>query len=400
MRFFFVGVFAMLALAGSPSAPVEAASWCAQTVWAHEWGVQAFDASGAPAQAPVVLPPYFHRSARGSRPSTSATRHLPPDSGIRLLPVLHFYASGNRRVPIGLEVGFTQGRASVWYPQVDARRSPRQANSRAATRARETLVAERAQLNPMRGVRGPRVPSDPTRQLVWDELTLTPAALNTPPPNRVPWVDALRAFPAASWVNRQGESERFVFYEADTRERVALSLRRGPSWRADHRHIVIRNTGSAAVHDVFVTHRERGETFVLYAPSIPAARDAGFVLEEHRVARSDFAAATRGRLRTQLIDPAAATVPPSGFGGNCSMMRDPAIPMETTASHRLLAHEVDVLLDIWGATFFDAPGTTITYREDTAYLDQVMPLSIYTDMYHHIVLRRAGLAVWTGVALP
>ena len=33
-------------------------------------------------------------------------------------------------------------------------------------------------------------------------------------------------------------------------------------------------------------------------------------------------------------------------------------------------------------------------------MNQVMPLSVYTDMYNFVLLRRAGLAVWRNVALP
>ncbi len=82
------------------------------------------------------------------------------------------------------------------------------------------------------------------------------------------------------------------------------------------------------------------------------------------------------------------------------MSRDPAVPVESSDGHRLYAQEVDAILDVWGRTFFDRRGTTITYREDTDYLDHVMPLSLYTDMSNFIVLRRAGLAVWQNVPLP
>lgn len=41
---------------------------------------------------------------------------------------------------------------------------------------------------------------------------------------------------------------------------------------------------------------------------------------------------------------------------------------------------------IWHADFFDADGLTILYREDSVYLDQAMPLNIYTDMYHYLTL--------------
>ena len=82
------------------------------------------------------------------------------------------------------------------------------------------------------------------------------------------------------------------------------------------------------------------------------------------------------------------------------MQRDPAQPFESAMGHQLYANEANVLIDLWGPRFFDAPGTTIVYREDVRYLDQVMPLSIYTDMYHYVELHRAGLAVIEGVQLP
>jgi hypothetical protein len=57
-------------------------------------------------------------------------------------------------------------------------------------------------------------------------------------------------------------------------------------------------------------------------------------------------------------------------------------------------------LQVWGSALFDQPGTTIAYREDVSYLDQAMPLSLFTDMYHWVELHRAGLALWQGVVLP
>ena len=53
-----------------------------------------------------------------------------------------------------------------------------------------------------------------------------------------------------------------------------------------------------------------------------------------------------------------------------------------------------------GSRFFDAPGATIVHREDTAYLDEEMPLSVDTDMDHCVVPRRLGLALMENVTLP
>jgi hypothetical protein len=82
------------------------------------------------------------------------------------------------------------------------------------------------------------------------------------------------------------------------------------------------------------------------------------------------------------------------------MQRDPAQPAENAEGHALYAHEADAILRVWGARMFDRDGTTIVYREDGRYLDEVMPLSVYTDMYHFPLVRRAGLALWENVGLP
>jgi hypothetical protein len=81
------------------------------------------------------------------------------------------------------------------------------------------------------------------------------------------------------------------------------------------------------------------------------------------------------------------------------MQRNPAVPVDRAADHRLYAAEIDVVLDAWGARFFDAQGTTIVYREDIAQLDAAMPLSLYTDMQHHVQLRRLGLALVENLTL-
>ena len=399
-------ILAFALLLTSPASAL-AESWCAYPLWVHEWGVQAFSSSGAPT-SPAALPSWFHRSA-SRRPGVAPVRHMPADSGMRALPVLHFYSAGTLsggRIPVGVEVGFTRGEARVWYPQVDTRRRASAANTPAARQQRASLLRARGARDPIQNAGGARFPSDPTAQLVWDRLELSAGQpAHTPHRARADWVRQLRDFDSALWVDgAQGESERFVFYEAETRERVPLRVERGPTHRAGRRHLVLRNTGSHAVHDVFFTHREgegaRERVFVFFAPSIPAGARAGFVLEEH--AAADVDAPTRDRLRTRLVDAAEPTPPTSYRWGpdRCVMQRDPAVPVDTAEGHRLYAHEVDAILAIWGERFFAQPGTTLVYREDTAYLDQAMPLAVYTDMYNFVLLRRAGLAVWSDLALP
>ena len=377
-----------------------AESWCAYPLWVHEWGVQVFDSSGHP--APVQLPTYFHRTDVGAVASGTPVRHMPPDSGMRALPVLHFYSGGSlsRPIPVGVEVGFTRGAATHWYPQVDRRSPAAEANGAAAQAARRRLLAART----AQGVMGPRqlLSGDPTRQLEWSALALSDQPQHARARTQTPWVRRLRDFDRALWVNGASETERFVFYEADTTEGVALAIERGARHGPGRRHYVLRNRSSHAVHDVFFVHREGEALFVFAAPSIPAGATAGFVLEDHRVARGGEGAATRDRLRAQLLD-ANEPSPPRQYRWDmsaCVMQRDPAVPVETAEGHRLYAHEVDAILEVWGVRFFDQPGTTLVYREDTAYLDQVMPLSIYSDMFNYPLVRRAGLAVWTGVPLP
>ena len=104
-----------------------------------------------------------------------------------------------------------------------------------------------------------------------------------------------------------------------------------------------------------------------------------------------------------LLDHAIPSVPTDYSwweGGDCVMMRDPAVPESAARGHRLYSGEVNAILDVWGDGFFEQEGTTIVYREDIGYLDAMMPLSIYTDMFHYTEIRRLGLAVVQDVALP
>lgn len=383
-------LFSILLLTPLPAAWGK--SWCARPLIVHEWGVQVFAANGAASgpQVRAALPPYFHAQA-GPATNTARVCDLPPDSGDRDLPVMHFYApAGDDRIPLGLAVGFAQGAATRWYPQVDALRQEQAANSASAQQFRLGLVKARSELKPF-GVR-PRLPDDPTRQLQWNSLTLTRNPLHPSLPTDVDWVQKARALKETLWVNGASESERFVFFEAKTRERVALKLARGDRYTSTFRHYILSNTGAFPVHDVFVLHREGSTLFVFAAPSIPAGASAGFALEEHRVA--DQNASTRVALRNRLV--AAG----SSADATCVMGRDPAKPVETASSHTLFADEAEALLRVWGAALFDQPGTTIVYREDRAYLDQAMPLSLFTDMFHWVELHRAGLALWQGVVLP
>jgi len=385
----------LLALAVVLVAPrATAGLMCAQPLVAHEWGVHVYATDGAPVASPVALPGWFHRSAL--IPSSGAVRDLPADNGVRFLPVLHFYAAGasSAPIPVGVEVGFGAGPASVWFPQVDRLRSAAEANGAAAAAAREALLTARAARGPM--AQHPPLPADPTRQLIWDRLELTAGPRIAPADSDVPWVASARKLDAL-WVNHGPESERFVFYEAGTAEPLPLALKRDRSWAPGHRAYALENRGAHPVHDVFLTHEEAGTTYVFTASTVAAGGAVRFVLEEHAV--KDRRAATRGRLRAALTGAhGGADVLPANPG--CVMGRDPAIPVEEPAGHRLFAGEVDLILAIWGERFFDRPGTTLVWREDAATLSAATPLSLYTDMFHYVVLQRAGLALWEHVRLP
>ncbi len=382
-----------------PPANVQAgAPLCAAPIWVHEWGVQSFDDQGR--RQSVQTPAWFHRASTSpGSASPPPVRHLPPGSGLRALPVLHFYSPERRDIPtpfpipIGIEVGFCEGEASEWYPQVDGRRSRAATQTQAARASHARLPSLRA--DPARTT---PVPRDPTFQLFWDHLLLTRTPQHAPHPATEAWVQQARTF-GALWANGR-ESERFVFYEADTTERSALVVERGPTWRANRRQLRIRNRASHPVHDVFLTHVEEGQSFTIRVPTIPAGAHVDHVLEDHRAAPNGLQRALRRTLRDRLVDPRFSQVP-SNFDiyATCIEGRNPALPQSRTLGHRLFAHEVDLLLDTWAERFFPAQGTTVVYRESTDYLDAMMPLSLFTDMRHYILLRRLGLAV-QSIQLP
>jgi len=370
-----------------------AESWCAEPLFVHEWGVHVFGGDGK-ALAPVDLPPWFHGTAQPSADARLPVRALPVDSGIRFLPVLHFYGAGAAAaIPIGVEVGFAGGSASVWYPGVDVLRPAGAANSPAARAERARLVLDRAARVPF-AVQKPLGP-DPTSQLVWDRLELSSQPRTPPIASDLSWLRRAREL-GALWVERPGESERFVFYEAATREPEPLVVKRGPTWSPSRRHLIVENHGRFAVHDIFFVDHVGKATYVFEIPSIPAGRSAGFIVEDHPL---DPAKLPLERMRQLLVDPTRSS-PGAAIAGECVMGRDPAVPFTRAEGHRLYRAEAELILDIWGKRFFEQAGTSIVYREDTAQLDEVMPLSIYTDMFHHVVMRRMGLALWQDVRLP
>ncbi|MFT5682516.1 MAG: hypothetical protein ACI8RZ_003434 [Myxococcota bacterium] len=327
-----------------------ARSWCAAPLTVHEWGVQVFSADGRPLAGPP-LPDWFHTIADGPAHDAQPVAELLADSGLRTLPVLQFYSPRHwESIPVALDIGFALGQPIIWYPQVDA-------------------ITETS--------------------LHWRRLDLlSQAPSSTLPLDEVGWVAPLRAVTDAWWVQRGEEVERFVFYEGATRESPALRLTNGPT--ADNHHI-LHNTTDWDVHDVFVVKVQDGQRQVWYAPKVPAGKSAGFLLESDE---TDPAGLLAQRLTTDRPESWAGTM-----GEECVMMRDPAVPARQTTGHQLYTEELAVLMGVWEDRLFTAEGTRILYREDAAALDALVPLSVYTDMYHHVVLSRLGLVVVEGVAL-
>jgi len=371
---------------------VQAESWCAYPLHAHEWGVEVFRADGH-REPPVAMPTWFHGEAPSASPEGPPVRSLPADSGIRTLPVVHFYAPAQwaDAVPLAVEVGFSQGRAAGWYPQADLLRSADQANGGAARRQVAVLEKQRSERQPFGGGGG-YLPGDPTAQLVWDALSLTAEPLSSPQDTDVAWVPTLRGLDAL-WVNQGSESERFLFYEADTHERPALRVGRGETWGPQRPHYLLHNDTDHDVHSVLVL-AEAG-TVGFYAPKIPAGSSAGFLLTtpgpDH----------PQALLKDALVDH-AQSAPATDYSWareDCVMGRDPAVPVTDAEDHRLFEAEVDAILEVWGDRFFGQDDTVILYREDTDALADLMPLSIYTDMFHYVELRRLGLVLWEGLDL-
>jgi hypothetical protein len=345
-------VMAMLA-----TAPAAAKSWCAAPLVVHEWGVQVFHGPEAQPQL-SELPPWFRKLPGGAHGELGSmpVRDLPADGGEREIPVLQFYTPGTfgDRVPVAVELGFYQGRPSVAYPQPDR-------------------------------VFPPRASGDPGLQLAWDALTLEPRARAEPHTTTAPWVQDLRAVDDALWVNRGEQSERFLFYEAVTREQPRVEFEAGR----------VHNTGPWPVYDLAVIRRVDGRAEIARLDLLEAEGSAKLRFE----AVEDPSATLRPWLRARLL---AAEGPEvlrdwSMDMDDCVMMRDPAVPVRQASGHGLYPGEVDALLDLWQARLFEQPGTVLLYRDDPAALDAMVPMAVYTDMHHFVELNRLGLVLWEGL---
>ena len=346
-----------------------AESWCAQRLDAHEWGVTWLAPAGA--RIPRVATPAWFERAGEEHPlpaSTEPVWNLPADSGIRELPLLQFHGAGSFRV--ALEVGFRDGEASLWSPAAQVRTPASVANGPLAQSARQVLVQQR---QPSTAITPAPRGHDPTRQLHWDRLQLVPAAPREPRATDVPWVQQARQVQAL-WVDSGEHTDRYVFYEAHTRESPDLVVEQGTE---GPNHVILRNVGPYDVHDVVFQRDGRSWT----APRIPSGATAGFLLEDP----VDPAATRRW-----LTERWTTTVPEPA---ECVMMRRPAVPVETAAGHRLYQDEIELLWSVWADRLLDPVGTRILYREDPAALDERMPISLYTDMFGDPHLSRLGVVV-------
>ncbi len=347
---------AALIITALVSQPSRGELWCASPLVVQEWGVHVFDRGRVTTPDPDLR--FFHtptNTRAAARPIP--VRSLPVDSGMRKLPVMHFFSERGGDIPVAIEVGFKDGTASHWWPDVDV------------------------------------FDAQAPHELEWQRLDLSRQAKGKTGP-MPPWADLARAIPNALWVNRGPLAERFVFYDGATTERVALALARGPDWKRAHRQYTLKNTSAFAVHDVMFMHREGGQTYLFVAPMIAAGATASFVLEAHAAKPDALPAALRGML---VVAPGVAV------SGECVMGRDPSQPFVNVSGHRLNPGVVDLILSVWSQRFFGGAASTETkvlYREDNAYLAAQVPLAVYTDMYNYVVLSRASLALWEGVVLP
>ncbi|MFH1468674.1 MAG: hypothetical protein ABIO70_30065 [Pseudomonadota bacterium] len=367
---------------------VQAKSWCAAPLTVHEWGVQVF--SRATPQPGVPLPSWFHRAPGGAGEVPAPVRTLPVDGGERELPVIQLWAPEvyGQDIPFALEVGFHAGEVSAWYPQADRTQGWAAAHAALVQAAHLELLTARAQRQPY--VQGPALPADPAAQLAWDALRLRQAASGEPLPSEQPWVAALRALPAL-WVERGGERERFLFYEAATRELPAVAL----AWAASRDTLVLTNTSAWPVHDLLVLRRAEGRVTAARLAVLAPGGDARLHLES----MNDPIATLRPWLLERLVD-AAEPAPVQGWSmdwDDCVVGRDPALPVTSSSGHGLYTAEAEVLLDTWQDRLFGQEGTVLLYRDDPAALDTAVPLSAYTDMHHYLVLHRAGLVLVEGL---
>ncbi|MCD4825631.1 MAG: hypothetical protein K8S55_13635 [Phycisphaerae bacterium] len=397
-----------------------AASWVAQPLTVHEWGVNEFDWSGRSGDPLEGLPAFIYTNKSPGKPlpaPAQKVKAMRPDSGLRFKPILYFYPPRwGDNVPVGVEVRFAFGHANAWWPQVNVYRTPKQV----AAAKPVDWVTWRKKHGLRRFARGKtlEIPDDKRFELVWYDLKLTkklPKGLSLPGA-KLPkdhWVKLARQ-PSRHYVSNGKQVEKYLFYEGATREVPAVTIL-SPNYSDKRYHII--NTGEFPIYDVFVIYRDKGRQWTKYLavlPPVPAAKKRTSEWG-HRVQQitslpiPNFARLPAGkmmgdeefRLRTsgRLVETLTAGGHHTESNGGSDTMRDPADPQPTTKMHHLFKAEAEALEKIWRKDFFQSAGLTIVYRESPAYLDKAMPLNIYTDMYHYVKLSRCGLVLNRNIQL-
>jgi len=435
-------------------------NWDAAPIDVHEWGVNTFDWNTG---KPLVqdLPDYLYTDKRpgASLPSPKQrVRDLPPDSGIRTKPLLYFYPSqrlgrGPSQAKVGIEMRFAYGYANAWWPQVNRYRTEEisqqgeasdwkswktgalenwkkrilqnNKDGKAAERWEKELAEYRklnsedqikrlAQLRPWGKL--PRFPEDGRMQLVWEEITLHP---KIPTGQVLPgeglgehhWVKIARDVDAA-YVSNSKETERYLFYEGKTSEEPAIALlpanggsrhiNYGRTQGDKREEISLVNVGEHTLYDVMAIYRDV-EKGILWTAHLPVMQPRTVALripdfnapredDNLKLLPEDFQRRTSERLIENL------TVGTPVVASNITM-RDPADRQGATQRHQLFRKEALGLKKIWHDDFFEADGFTLIYRESPEYLDEAMPLNIFTSMYWHIRLSRCGLVLNRNIPL-
>ena len=223
------------------------------------------------------------------------------------------------------------------------------------------------------------------------------------------WVKLARNVNSA-YVSDGKEAEKYIFTRGKRPRSPAIVILPPP--RNDSNHYLV-NVSDFPIHDVFAIYRDKARkvVWVKYLPMMapvpvvatnPEVLSRGYnVPQITALALPDFAAMTPAQgltpeeftrmTRDRLLETLTAGV---FYDGDMSMdLRDPTLPQPPTTQSQLFPQEASALEAIWHADFFAADGLTILYREDPAYLDQAMPLNIYTDMFHYVKLTRCGLVL-------
>lgn len=394
----------LASLAIAPSLP--AASWYAQPIIVHEWGVNTYDWSGKAQQMPV-FPDFIYTDQKPGIPTSNKNivKQLPPDSGIRFKPLLYFYPLGIAPIKVGVEVRFAFGYANAWYPQVDIYRTAAQVKEAKPPVVRDKSSPTLIGVHPL-----PPAPNDERFELVWNELSLTPGSIapqEAKMKDDLPalhWIHDARNVDAATVSNGTGgEAEKFVFYEGINTEGPKICII--PEGNA----YSVVNTGNHTIYDVTCIFRSGGVRYSTHIDELPpmpqqvldSGKGAAVIPAMNLPAllsmKVDALSASEQQKSDQemVAREMSALVDDLTKGGALLpqnvMMRDPADAQPATTMHTLYQKEAEGLAKIWRKDFFEQEGFTIIYRESPAYLDLAMPLNLYTDMYHYILLNRCGL---------